>query len=826
MTLPETGCAAHRISAEDLSLPEKAALLGGANVWQTRGVPRLAVPPLWMSDGPHGLRRQPADADHLGLGESEPAVCFPTAATVANSWDEALAERIGAALGREAAARDVHVLLGPGLNLKRNPLGGRNFEYFSEDPELSGRLAAAYVRGIQSQGVAAAPKHFAVNSQELRRLVSDSVVDERTLREMYLTAFEIVVRESRPWLIMSSYNLVNGVHAHENPHLLLDVLRGEWGFDGVVVSDWGGGHDPAAAVAAGGTIEMPSNGFNSARAIARAVREGTLAGADLDARVNELLTLVQRVTGDRPGGGAGGGSGDHHALARLAAAEGSVLLRNQGGLLPLAPGTRVATVGAFAAAPRYQGAGSSLVNPTRLSTLIGSFAASGLRSAGYAPGFTAGGERTDAMTEQACAVARGADVVVLALAVPASDESEGLDRPHLELPAAQVNTLMAVAATGTPVVVVLAAGGPVETPWLGHTTALLHTYLGGQAGAEAVWDVLTGAVEPGGRLAETMPVRLADDPVSARFPSPGRTAEYRESVFVRYRYHASAGVAPAFPFGFGLGYTTFAYDGLEAGPDGAAFTVTNTGSRAGADVAQLYVRRLTPGVVYRPALELKGFHKVRLAPGERVRVTIPFGGRTFRFFDVRTSTWEVEQGEYRILIGPSSADLPLTATLTVAGTVPAGRPDPLLEPYARADVRHVPDAVFETLLGRPLPERRWQPGRFDQDTPLDQLRHSPGRLARLGFRLLERRKRAADRSSHPDLDTLFVYYAPFRIVHTMTAGAATRAVTDAVLEIARGRGVRGTARVAFAWMAGRRLERRSREEFERLTAPPPGRFTT
>jgi beta-glucosidase len=801
----------------ELSLLEKAALLSGADVWQTRGIPRLGVPQIWMSDGPHGLRRQPGDADHLGVGESEPAVCFPTAATVANSWDERLAEEIGAALGREASARGVHVLLGPGLNIKRSPLGGRNFEYLSEDPELSGRMAAAYVRGVQSEGVAATPKHFAANSQELRRLVSDSVVDERTLREIYLTGFEIVVREAGPWALMSSYNLVNGTHAHQNRHLLTEILRDEWGFDGAVISDWGGADDPAASVAAGGTIEMPSPGFESAREIVRAVAGGAVAVELLDARVAEVLRLVRRVTA-RPEA-ATLDEAAHHALARRAAAAGAVLLRNERDVLPLAPGTRVLLVGAFAESPRYQGAGSSIVNPTRLSTLLESIGGTSLSLAGYAPGFALGAAPDEALIREAVRAAADAEVVVLALGLPDADESEGLDRPHLQLPAAQLATLRAVAATGTPVVVVLAGGGPVEMPWLAQTTAVVHGYLGGQAGAEALWDVLTGAAEPGGRLAETVPVALADDPTATIFPAEGRTAEYREAMYVRYRFHASAGVASAFPFGFGLSYTRFAYADLSVTRDAATFTVANVGARAGSEVAQLYVRRSGTSAVHRPDRELKGFAKLHLSPGERVRVTIPFGERTFRFFDVRSDRFEVEQGRYEILVGPHSAELPLSATLAVSGTVSAGELPAALAAYARAEVRDVPDAAFHALLGRTPPASGWEGvPPFEVNTPLDQVRKSPSALVRFAFGFLERRKRRADAAPHPDLDTLFIYYAPFRTLHKMTAGAATRPVTEAVVQIANGRVLRGAARAVRALIAGRRAERRTRGAFDRAVA--------
>ncbi|MFG6403515.1 glycoside hydrolase family 3 C-terminal domain-containing protein [Microbacterium sp. P04] len=803
------------VRATDLTLLEQAALLSGADVWETRPIPRLGVPAIWMSDGPHGLRKQESDADHLGLGQSEPAVCYPTAATIGNTWDEDLATELGKALGREAAAKGVQMLLGPGLNIKRSPLGGRNFEYLSEDPELAGRMAAAYVRGIQSEGVAATPKHFAVNSQELRRLVSDSVLDERTLRELYLTGFEIVVRESAPWAIMSAYNLVNGTYAHENAHLLTDILRGEWGFDGVVVSDWGGSNDPVAAAAAGGTLEMPFPGFASVRALVSAVENGTLAASDLQARVDEILTLTRRVNPRETSVVVDDDA--HHALARRAAAEGIVLLRNESDILPLAPATRVALVGAFADAPRYQGAGSSVVNPTRLTNLRDAIAETPLALAGYAPGYRPDGTTDDGLLAEAARLAGGADVAVVALAIPDADESEGRDRPHLRLPQAQIDALRAVAGSGTPVVAVLAGGGPVEMPWLGDTAALLHTYLGGQAGAEAVWDVVTGAVNPGGRLAETLPVEAGDTPASWAFPSDHRTAEYREGLYVGYRYSTSAGVAPAFPFGFGLSYTRFAYSELALTESEASFTVTNIGDTAGSDVAQLYVARTSPSPVYRPARELKGFAKVRLAAGESTRVSLPFGERAFRFFDVRTSGWEVEEGDYEILVGPNSADLPLRATRHLDGTVPAGHGDPALAAYAAADVCQLPDAAFAALLGRAVPEREWISPPFDRNTPLDQLRRSPSRLVRFAFGFVERAKRRADAQSYPDITMAFIFTAPLRTLDKLTMGTFSPVFTDAVMSIADGRVIRGLAAAVRAFLGGRRADRRTRRQVARAS---------
>lgn len=790
-----------------LTLIEKAALLSGANTWQTRAIERVDLPAVWLADGPHGVRRQVGSADHLGINGSEPATCFPTAATIAGSWDDELAEEIGAALGREASSQGVGVLLGPGLNIKRSPLGGRSFEYFSEDPELSGRLAAAYVRGIQSEGVAATPKHFAVNSQELRRMVSDSVVDERTLREIYLTAFEIVVRESSPWAMMSSYNLVNEVYAHENPHLLLDILREEWGFDGAVISDWGGSNDAVAAAASGGTLEMPSPGFDSVRQIVAAVESGVLAVEDVNRRAAEVIDLVRRVTAHPR---AAVNLDAHHTLARRAAAESAVLLRNEDSLLPLRPDASVALIGAFATAPRYQGAGSSLVNATRVPTLVDAVRASTLTLSGVAEGFRRDGVADPALQREAVALAAGAEVVVLALGLPEAAESEGLDRASLALPADQVELLRMVWAANPCTVVVLSAGGVVETHWTVHTQAVLHAYLGGQAGAEAIVDVLTGAVEPGGRLAETMPLSLADTPTAGVFPSAARTAEYREGAFVGYRYYESAQVPVAFPFGFGLGYTTFSYSELAVDDDGAEVTVTNTGDREGSDVAQLYVSRVSASRISRPTRELKGYAKIRLAAGASQRVHFGFGDRTFRYFDSALDTWRVEAGEYEIAIGSNVQDLPARATVVRDGV----RPRASLDSVDVEQAVRVSDATFSAALGRPIPDASWGSGALGENDPMDRLADARSPLARAGYRLLDSRRRKADAKGQPDLNILFLMNGPFRVISKMSGGLATGRLTAAVLTLVNGQTLRGLVRVIAAYFGGRRDEKKTKEAFD------------
>ncbi|HEY0218039.1 MAG TPA: glycoside hydrolase family 3 C-terminal domain-containing protein, partial [Cellulomonas sp.] len=691
------------------------------------------------------------------------------------------------------------------------------FEYFSEDPLLAGRMAAGYVRGIQSRGVAACPKHFAVNSQELRRMVSDSVVDERTLREIYLAGFEIVVREGRPRTIMSAYNLVDGVYAHENHHLLTGVLREEWGFDGTVVSDWGGSNDVVAAVRAGGTLEMPAAGLDSARQIVQAVRTGALSEAEVDARAAEVLRLVAEAR--EPGTAPAVDIDAHHALARRVAAQGAVLLKNDQHLLPLAAGTRVAVIGEFARTPRYQGAGSSVVSPTRLDSVLDVIDGSGLDLVAFAPGFHRDGRPDVALLAEAVEAARGADVVLLMLGLDEIAESEGLDRAHLALAGAQVAVLEAVAAANPAVVVALSAGGVVEMPWLGSARALVHGYLSGQAGAGALLDVLTGVVNPSGRLAETVPVQLADTPTAGVFPSPGRTAEYREGPYVGYRYYTTTGVPVTFPFGFGLSYTTFGYGDLVASAEQATVRVTNTGDRAGADVVQVYLRRTTSGV-HRPDRTLVGFARVELAPGESRTVTVPLGEAALRHFDLGSGAWQVEAGTYEVLAGAHVDDLPLAATIEVTGTAPAVPAPEALAParYARGDVRDVPDADFAALLGHPVPPAAWD-GPLGPNDALARLIDARSPVARLGYRVLAWRRDRAAATGTPDLNILFLLNMPLRAIGKMTNGMVSAEMVDGIVRIVNGRFFSGTGIVLRGFVRNRRADRATARA---LRTPPHG----
>ena len=777
-----------------LNLEQKCALLSGDTVFTTRGYKNAGVPPITLSDGPNGVRKQAGAADHLGLNPSVPATCFPTAATVACSWDPALGEEIGRAMGEEAAAQEVAVLLGPGLNTKRSPLCGRNFEYFSEDPYLSGKMAAAYVRGIQSEGISACPKHFAVNSQELRRMASDSVVDERTLRELYLTGFEIVVKEAHPKALMSSYNLINGIYANENAHLLQDILREEWGFDGAVVTDWGGSNDHALGVKNGSTLEMPAPGGDAVRELLAAVRSGKITEADVDARLDELLTLVLDTHAAVERHSRSFDADAHHALARRAAGESVVLLKNDDALLPLAEGTRVAVIGDFAETPRYQGAGSSAVNSIKVDTFLDCLNDSGLYSVGFAPGFDRQGKPDAAKQAEAVALAAKADAVLLCLGLDEIKESEGLDRADMKLADNQIELLQAVREANPNTVVIVNAGASLETPWLAHCKALVYGALGGQAGAGAMVDVLTGKINPGGKLAETWANAYADTPARDHFAGPGRTVQYREGLYVGYRYYQTAGVPVAFPFGHGLSYTQFAYSDLHADAHSATLTVTNTGDRAGAEIVQLYVAKPN-AEIFRPAQELKAFAKVQLAAGESKTVTLMLDDKAFRYWNTRTDSWEVEGGTYELRVGASSADIRLTAAVEVIGTDAlnpyAGK---ALPHYQSGKVQTVPDAEWETLLGRPIPDDRVK---IDRNMTLGELNHGRSPLGWLVWAVLTALLNASYKKGKPDLNVLFQYNMPLRALAKMTNGAISMGMVDGIVMEVQGFWVIGLVRVIF-----------------------------
>lgn len=794
-----------------LGLLEKAALLSGGGAWKSRALPRRGLPALFFSDGPHGLRKQEGVGDHLGLNASLPATCFPTAATVANSWDTALAEEVGEALGSEARSQGVDILLGPGLNIKRSPLCGRNFEYFSEDPYLSGKLAAAYVRGIQRGGALACVKHYAVNSQEFRRMILNAEVDERALREIYLTGFEIAVKEGKPGALMTSYNQVNGLQSNENPQLMLEILRKEWGYDGMVVTDWGGSDDHIRGIQCRTTIEMPDPGLHAAREVMHAVERGELREAEIDACLSDYFRTLRRVAVQakkaKPVDPL-----RQHALARRAARESAVLLKNDG-ILPLTGEETVALIGDFARVPRYQGAGSSLVNSRRVETLRGQLTQRlGQKLLGTVSGYARHGNDTKRQEarrlRKALRLARRADCVIFCGGLDEMAETEGLDRKTLALPTAQRRALRALAAVNPNIVLVLSAGSVVDLAPAARARAILHGYLGGEAGAGAMAELLYGDANPSGKLAESYPLALSDTPAYPYRKLRGNCAEYRESIYVGYRYYDKAKVPLRYPFGFGLSYTRFAYEDLRLSEAGVRFRLRNTGSRAGAEIAELYICA-AESETFRPEKELKGFAKVFLKAGEEREVFIPFDDKSFRVFDSVANRFLEESGRYRILIGASAADIRLNGELVRAGEK-LGRPDEKkrLPHYFSGAAQQIGRAEFERLLGRKL-ERHPIAGELLRGDALHELRRSRGLLARLLYRQLRRALNRSAARREPDLNLIFAYHMPFRAFSKFGSGKISPGMTEGLLMMLNGHLFGGFRKFVIESIKNRRENRRN-----------------
>lgn len=704
----------HKDILEQMTLEEKASLCDGADFWHLKSIERLGLKTMMVCDGPHGLRKQ--DAEHkngIGLGNSVPATCFPTACTTACSWDPALLREMGEALGERCLAEDVSVILGPGANMKRSPLCGRNFEYFSEDPVLAGEMAAAWIEGVQSTGVGASLKHFAANSQETRRMTVSAVVDERALREIYLTAFETAVKRAHPWTVMNAYNRLNGTYCSENEWLQTQVLRREWGFDGAVISDWGAVNKRVEGLKAGNDLEMPSSAGVNTKRIMDAVNSGELEMTVLDTAVDRLVDMILRADQNRKPGYTVDNKAQH-ALARKVAAQSMVLLKNEENILPLQKGATVALIGEMAKKPRYQGAGSSLINPVKLDNAVDAFCLDGWDIL-YARGYDSKSNAPDVdLLNEAAGVAARADVAVVFVGLTDDFESEGFDRAHMSMPRSH-NTLVRTVAEANPnTVVVLAGGAPVTIPWADSVKAILNSYLGGEAGAAAVKDILTGDVNPCGKLAETYPVCEHSAPCCENFPGNPATVEYRESIYIGYRYYEKAQKKVRFPFGHGLSYTSFQYSDLRIDRTEFAdnervtlsFRIKNTGETDGAEIAQIYVAD-KESTVFRPVKELKAFKKVFLKAGEEKRISLSLGKRAFAYYNVMIHDWHVESGEFEILVGASSADIRLRGTVHIESTNPdAPIPDyrESAPDYYTGKVQHVPDEQFAAVLGHGIPD--------------------------------------------------------------------------------------------------------------------------
>lgn len=768
-----------------LTLMEKAALLSGKNEWESRDIPRMGIGSISFSDGPHGLRRQEGAGDHLGLNASLPATCFPTAATVANSWDTKLGEIIGEALGEEAVAQNVDVLLGPGLNMKRSPLCGRNFEYFSEDPYLAGKMAASYIKGIQSKHIYACPKHFAVNSREYRRMAMNAVVDERTLREIYLTAFEIAVKEGKAKAIMSAYNEVNGKYANENKHLLVDILRNEWGFDGIVVTDWGASNDHVEGVKCQSNVEMPNPGLDSARQIIDAATKGSgrITEEEID---RAILPIIEAAIYFKNNDHTKDFDKEaHHKIARQAAVNSAVLLKNNEDILPLKEGTKVALRGPFVSKPRYQGSGSSQVNSTKVETIEE----------------VIGGYNLEVVDDP-----EKADVVLFFFGLDEIAESEGADRTSIDVPEYQIKELEELTVYNKHIIGVMSAGSSVKMPWIDKLQALLHGYLTGQAGATALLDLITGKEIPTGKLSESYPYAYTDCSIVNYADTEKRNLQYREGPFIGYRYYDTADVAVQFPFGFGLSYTTFEYSELEVSESGVKFYITNTGNRDGAEIAQLYVGKKNTGLI-RPRKELKGFKKVWIKAGEKVLVEIPFDDKTFRYFSTVSDKWEVEDGDYQIYIGKNVSDVVLEGSIYKKGTISELPYDiELLPSYKSGNVRNVHYEEFEKLYAAPLPEEKVGP--LDINDALCQMKDAKSGICRLVYKILKSKLDKSYEKGVPDLNIMFIYNMPFRAMCKMSGGMVSKEMTESIVTIANGHFFKGLGGVIAGFFRNKKANKK------------------
>lgn len=711
---------------DTLTLADKVALCSGADFWNTKAFEKYGISAITLTDGPHGLRKQLATADQLGINKSVPATCFPTASLIACSWDRDLLREMGAAIGAEALQEGVSIVLGPGVNIKRNPLCGRNFEYFSEDPYLAGEMAVSWIEGLQSQGVRASLKHFAANNQESERMTSDSIVDERALREIYLPAFEQAVKRAQPATVMCAYNKLNGTYCSDHGYLLRDILRNEWGFEGVIVTDWGALSDRIQAFEAGLDLEMPGSQGYFDEAVLAAVRAGTLSEARVNESAERLLDLIFTANANRKVGYRYSAE-QHHQLAQKIAAHSAVLLKNDDNLLPIPKGKKIALIGTLAKEPRYQGAGSSHINPTQLSSVIHGFDELGLDYAYYA-GYPVKGPADENLLAAAVAGARRCEIAVVVAGLPEAYESEGFDRVTLAMPDSHNELISKVAEANPNTVVVLVGGASVEMPWLPKVKAVLNMYLAGQAGGSATAELLAGIVNPSGKLAESYPLSYADVPSAGFYETGGKQAQYRESIYVGYRYYDTAQKAVLFPFGHGLCYTTFDYQDLAVSHTElnapyeleVSLTVKNTGKVAGAEVVQVYVSAVQ-SAIFRPEKELKAFAKVFLKAGESKRISLALAARSFAIYDPQTQEWAVPSGEYHILVGASSRDIRLRAELKVYGwTVTHNVPRWYSQPMGA-----VTQADFEALLGRVIePIKPKRKGEYTLDCTFQDMRGS------------------------------------------------------------------------------------------------------
>lgn len=791
---------------KQMTLEEKAMLCSGKDFWHTKPIDRLGIPSIMVSDGPHGLRKM-GDSEDLDLSQSKEATCFPPACATACSWDRALLYEIGEAIAEEALQEGISVVLGPAMNIKRSPLCGRNFEYISEDPYLTGELAAAIINGIQSKGIGTSAKHFCANNQETLRFVVSSVVNERALREIYLAGFERAIKQAHPQTVMHSYNRLNGCYTGEDRRLLTAILRDEWGFDGIVMSDWGAIDDRVQALIAGCELEMPGSGGINDRKIVEAVQAGRLSEEILDTAVERLLSLIFR-SGENRKEAYTYDVERHHQLARKAAAESYILLKNESDILPIKQGTKLAVIGEFAMTPRYQGGGSSHINPIRIDSAWESFTSAGFNCT-YQQGYDLASDKPDAgLIEKAVEAARQADIAIVFAGLTDEYESEGFDRQHMRMPGSHNQLIGRVAAANPNTVVVLSAGSPVEMPWIHKAKAVLHTCLGGQAAGSAAVDVLTGKVNPSGKLSETYPLKYEDTPCYNYFPGGQKTVEYRESIFVGYRYYDTAQRDVLFPFGHGLSYTHFDYSDISISPDSLdgnseltiSLKVKNTGSAAGAEIVQLYVQG-PAATVFRPKKELKGFEKIYLLPGEEKTVKFTLDKRSFAWYEPNHSEWVMTNGEYEILAGSSSRDIRLhTTTIITSGREPAApsleREVPIYYNLPKDGSWLIPKEQFEAVYGKELPpSSRSKDEPYTQNSTVNETRSTmTGKLlARFVKAQVGKASREANESSKRMM-MASIMDMPLRAMVVMSGGTFTLGLCEGLLLIMNGHLLKGIKR--------------------------------
>jgi beta-glucosidase len=796
----------------ELTLEEKASLCSGLNFWHLKGIERLGIPSIMVSDGPHGLRKQVGDSSDLGLMESYPATCFPTASSLAATWNRELVFEVGVALAEECKQEKIGVILGPGANIKRSPLCGRNFEYFSEDPYLSGEIAKSHISGVQSLGIGTSLKHYAVNNQEHRRMTIDAVVDERALREIYLAGFEIAVREAQPSTLMGAYNKLNGIYACEHPDLMRKILRDEWGHQGLVMTDWGAMNQRVEALAAGLDLEMPGPHNGNDAMIISALQNGDLDEKVLDQAVERILTLIfqaeetltEEFYFDHR---------SHHALARRAAGEGAVLLKNEASLLPLGNTTKVTLIGEMARTPRYQGAGSSLINPSQLDNIYDEIVKiTGPEQITFVQGYPKKSVDLDErLLAEAVGAVKNADIVVICAGLPDSFEIEGRDRDHMRLPESHNLLIEAVTAAHPNVVVVLSNGSPVEMPWVDDVQAILEGYLGGQAGAGAVADILYGRVNPSGKLAETFPVKLEDNPTFENFPGGPATVEYRESIFIGYRFFDTVEKEVLFPFGHGLSYTQFEYSGLKLNQSEITdqdtleigLLVKNTGPVAGKEVVQLYLSQINP-TVFKAKAELKAFEKVDLQPGETKQIHFELNRHAFAHYNTTIKDWQVESGIYQVRVGASSRDIRLEAQVQMESmqkNIPLA-PGDQLQAYKNfpADAQ-ISKEDFEILLGRQTPSNQAAGhGAYTLNTPIGDMNKSL--FGKIINAIIKRQvnkmfKEDPGSATHLMIQST-VREMPLRGLIMAGNGKLTREMLEGVLTMFNGRLIKG---IAAIWRA-------------------------